>query len=92
LVVLEAASLEIPVICFRSAGGIPEILSANTGGIRTVNYSDINEMATQVLILKENQNLRKAEGKLAKALVEDFKVDVSGRKIIDTINNFLENA
>ena len=63
LVVLEAASLAIPTICFANAGGSPEFIENDCGFI--VTYGDLLTMAKRIKELVGDTTMRKAMGKKA---------------------------
>jgi glycosyltransferase involved in cell wall biosynthesis len=63
LVVLEAAAHQVPTICFKDAGGIPEFIEENAGIV--VDYLDIDSMARAIIELKENASKRKMLGEKA---------------------------
>ena len=56
LVVLEAASLAIPTVCFADAGGTAEFIEDDCGCV--VPYADLIEMATKLNNLVNNNALR----------------------------------
>jgi glycosyltransferase involved in cell wall biosynthesis len=65
LVVLEAADLSVPTICFKNAGGAIEFIESSGGG-RCVDYMDIEAMADTVLFYYKNEEVRKKAGSNAK--------------------------
>ena len=70
LVVLEAAALEVPSICFANAGGVPEFIGDNAGLI--VDYLDVDGMAKAIIKLKNDSNLRRSFGICAKTKVNEY--------------------
>jgi glycosyltransferase involved in cell wall biosynthesis len=56
LVVLEAASLGIPTVCFDNAGGAPEFVEEDCG--YSVPYADLYQMACSLHELATNRILR----------------------------------
>ncbi len=56
LVVLEAASLGIPTVCFDNAGGAPEFVEEDCG--YSVPYSDLYQMACSLHELATNRIIR----------------------------------
>jgi glycosyltransferase involved in cell wall biosynthesis len=65
LVVLEAASLEIPTICFRDAGGSPEFVSGDAG--ICVDYGNLIQVAEAIYELENNAAKRIEMGAKAKS-------------------------
>jgi glycosyltransferase involved in cell wall biosynthesis len=60
LVVLDAASLGKPVVCFEQAGGAPELIEQDAGFV--VPYLDVSALAAAVVQLVENSDLRQQMG------------------------------
>lgn len=60
LVILEAATLGKPVVCFDNAGGTPEFVRNDAGFV--VPYLDISAMADKIIALAEDDGLRKIMG------------------------------
>lgn len=67
LVVLDAASLGCPIVCFDQAGGAPEFVENDAG--RVVPYLDVDKMAVAVNELVEDATLRSRLGEGARAKV-----------------------
>ena len=67
LVVLEAASLGLPVLCFRGSGGIPEFVDPDCGSV--VPYLAVDHMADQVCTLAAHPAIRLAQGRRGAAKV-----------------------
>lgn len=82
LVVMDAASLGIPIICFDRAGGAPELAETDAGIV--VPYLDVESMADAILQLSNNDSLRKQLGRRAQQkVVERHDVSVGGEYIVD---------
>ena len=64
LVVLEAAMLAKPIICFDKAGGAKDFVEKDCGFV--VNYLDKNKVAEKIIELKENPILKKKLGDSAR--------------------------
>lgn len=60
LVVLEAATLGVPTVCFKEAGGAAEFVEADCG--YTVPYGDLGTMVHKLHALVQDQQLRKEMG------------------------------
>ena len=65
LVILEAANMDIPSLCFENAGGAPEFVKAGNGG-KVIPYLDIEDAADQVIYYFENPQERFKAGENAK--------------------------
>jgi glycosyltransferase involved in cell wall biosynthesis len=80
LVCLEAALLEKPIVCFASAGGVPELVENDAGYV--VPYLDLATMVRRLLELLHDLPLRKSMGHRARAKVlERYSVGVAAPKI-----------
>jgi glycosyltransferase involved in cell wall biosynthesis len=64
LVVLEAAMLSKPIICFDKAGGAKDFVENDCGFV--VDYLDIQTVAAKIVELKNNPKLKKELGKNAR--------------------------
>ncbi len=67
LVVLEAAAMGCPVVCFRDAGGAEELAAA--GGGMAVPYLDAQAMAEAILALSKDPEKRRRLGDDARKIV-----------------------
>ena len=85
LVAIEAASLGKPIICFKGASGIPEMIEKEGGFV--VPYLDVNEMMEKVILLFNNPNLQKTNSSAIKQISLDY--DVSKKAPI--INNIIDD-
>jgi glycosyltransferase involved in cell wall biosynthesis len=87
LVMLEAATLEIPTVCFAGHGS-QEFVEYDAGMI--VPYLDIQVMAQRVLQLLLNEDLRQALGQRAKAKAhERHDVEVAAPLLLTTMERML---
>jgi len=90
LVVLEAASLEKPVLCFAEAGGPPEFVENHCGFV--LPYLDVAAMSARIVELIENPSLRDELGRRARAKVlERHDVEVVAPRIMNIIERVLAN-
>jgi glycosyltransferase involved in cell wall biosynthesis len=88
LVCLEAALLEKPVICFAGAGGAPELVEEDSGFV--VPYLDLNAMADKLLLLSENEELRRKMGACGAVKVRNrFSLDVMAPRLYHLIDGLL---
>lgn len=89
LVCLEAALLEKPILCFAGAGGTPELVEEDSGFV--VPYLDLNAMADKLLLLRENEGLRRKMGACGAVKVrERFSLDVLAPRLYHLIENLLD--
>jgi glycosyltransferase involved in cell wall biosynthesis len=86
LVVLQAANHNIPVICFKDSGGIPEFVANSKGGI-SVGYLNINEAAKAVIDFYDNPDRKQECGNNAKRYLLERHQDISefSKKLLDAI-------
>jgi len=87
LVALEVASMEKPIVFFENAGGIPELFTNDKGGVQ-VPFGNIEEMASAILYLYDNPEIRIKKGKEAANLVNDYDINIIGQqleKVIDEV-------
>lgn len=88
LVMLDAASLGKPLVCFAHAGGAPELVESDAGLI--VPYMDLDAMAAAVLKLMEDPELRATLGEGARRKTwERHDRTVGGEHIAGTVEEFL---
>lgn len=67
LACLEAAAMEIPVVCFAGAGGMPELVGSGCGLVSA--YLDIDAMAGDITRLAQDPALAQASAKRARARI-----------------------
>lgn len=67
LICLEAATLAKPIVCFESAGGMPEFVEQDCGFVTP--YIDIIAMANRLLQLLDSPDLRTTMGACARRKV-----------------------
>lgn len=87
LVVLDAASIGIPIICFDKAGGAPEIVESDAGII--VPYMDVTAMANALISLIKDVALREKMGQRAHEKAENYDISLGGMRILNIINNVM---
>jgi len=84
LVCLEAAQCGLPTVCFERAGGAPEFVEDDAGLV--VPYLDIEAMATAVVGLAKDADLRRRMGTRARAKVDErFTAEKQGPKFLEEI-------
>jgi glycosyltransferase involved in cell wall biosynthesis len=69
LVVLEAAIIGKPIICFDKAGGAKDFVESDCGAI--VDYLDVDAVVQKIVDFKENIVLREQMGENARKKVEE---------------------
>lgn len=88
LVIMEAAALGVPTVCFDGAGGGREFVEDDAGCV--VPYLDVGAMAECVLDLLRNNELRTKLGRRARDKVrERHDIDVSAPKLLRIIERML---
>ena len=85
LVVLEAAALGIPALCFQNSGGMTEFISKEC----CVEYLDLASMAKELLRLSVNPNIRKELGEASRQKVfrNHTLASGTGEKILSIIQS-----
>lgn len=85
LVMLTAAKLKKPIVAFDKSGGAAEFLDNDHGFLSP--YLDIDIMATHIVRLMENQEIRKEYGqKIYARLENDYSEKELAQKIFDLID------
>lgn len=88
LVVLEAAMLNKPILCFDKGGGAPEFVQDDSGFI--VPYLDIELMSERVVTLLMNSDMRQNHGnRAAKKVKQRHDVAVIAPRIFQVIQRLL---
>lgn len=88
LVLLEAASIGKPIVCFDNSGGAPEFVEDDCGFV--VPYLDIEAMADKVVALMKSVDLRQSLGeRAAKKAWHRHDVTVLAPKILNLIERFI---
>ena len=88
LVVLEAATLGKPSVCFDETGGAREFIENDCGFV--VPHLDVMAMADAVLNLLGSPDLRTRLGENAKAKVQAYDVAVAAPKIWNVIERYYQ--
>jgi glycosyltransferase involved in cell wall biosynthesis len=85
LVCLQAAAFQKPIICFDSAGGMPEFVGKDCGFV--VPYMDVEKAAEKIIYLAENRDIASEMGKNAsKKVLEQHDVEKVSKKLLEIIN------
>jgi LmbE family N-acetylglucosaminyl deacetylase/glycosyltransferase involved in cell wall biosynthesis len=88
LVMLDAASLGKPIVCFEHAGGTPELVETDAGVV--VPYLDVDAMAAAVARLVESPELRAKLGENARRKTrERHDVSVGAEHIARAVHQLL---
>lgn len=88
LVVLEAALLQKPIICFENAGGAPELVEQDAGIV--VGYLDVAAAAEAIITLIDDPVLRRKKGKIAhNKVLERHNTEQSIQKILTIIHDLM---
>jgi glycosyltransferase involved in cell wall biosynthesis len=87
LVCLEAASMEIPIVCFDKAGGACELVGNDSGFI--VPYLDLSGMADKVSTLLNSKELRLRYGRRAAQKTRQlYDVEIGAPRILEVIRRY----
>jgi glycosyltransferase involved in cell wall biosynthesis len=85
LVVLEAATLQKPIICFDRAGGAKDFVEQDCGFI--VDYLDIDKTVEKIVELKDNTALRQQMGENGrKKVLERHNQDNAFKTFVEILN------
>ncbi len=88
LVVLEAALLQKPIVCFENAGGAPELVEQDAGTV--VGYLDVAAAAEAIITLIDDPALRRKKGQNAhKKVLERHNTEQSIQKIMTIIHDLM---
>ena len=88
IVMLEAASLGLPLVCFESTGGGPEFALHKAGLIAP--YLDIFTFAQHILALANDKEARRRLGAAgAEEVRRQYDIDVQAPKLLKIINDFM---
>jgi glycosyltransferase involved in cell wall biosynthesis len=91
IVMLEAAALGVPVLCFAGTGGGPEFVGSESGAV--VPYLDINAMAKAVVSIATNAEWREHLVNTARARVSsEFSLAVQAPKLRDLVIQHLAES
>jgi glycosyltransferase involved in cell wall biosynthesis len=91
LVMLEAAELGLPTVCFAGSGGGPEFVAEGRG--ESVPYLDISAFVEQIIRLQSDLPSKQRMGELARQRVQDIhRVDVQGPRILRTMEICMSQA
>ena len=85
LVVLEAAILSKPIICFDKAGGAKDFVENDCGAV--IEYLNIDKVVEKIVELKENLSLRKQIGVVArKKVLERHNQEKAFQTFVEILN------
>lgn len=88
--VLDAMACGLPVIATQ-AGGIPEMVEDGKGGY-LVPIQSPEEFSEKILILLQNESLRKSMGEFNKKKVQEFSITQTIQKTYQVYYSFLGNS
>ena len=89
LVMLEAAALGKPIVCFGGSGGAPEFVEGDAGV--AVPYGDVESMAVRVVELLGDPDRRDALGNAARDKVQaEHDLEIAAPRILDVIRRAVE--
>jgi glycosyltransferase involved in cell wall biosynthesis len=88
LVMLEAASAGVPMVCFAGGGGAPEFVIPDAGLVSA--YLDVGDMAESVVRLLQRDDERRGMGLVAAARVRrEHTVEQAGPVLVDVLRDAL---
>ncbi len=88
LVCLEAASLGKPVICFADAGGMPDFVGDDAGGV--IPFGDTHAFAAQIReYYLDREKLRSAGTAAYRKITTDFSLETCCRRFCDVIDSMI---
>jgi glycosyltransferase involved in cell wall biosynthesis len=88
LVVLEAAMLEKPIICFDKSGGAKDFVESDCGAI--IDYLDIENVAEKILEFKTNPLLIKQMGENArKKVLERHNQEFAFKTFVEILESYI---
>ncbi|QHS56343.1 glycosyltransferase family 4 protein [Mucilaginibacter sp. 14171R-50] len=90
LVCLEAAALQKPIFCFKGTGGIPEIVTPDTG--QTFDYGDIDAMANAIIETYRQPEKAAQAGKNAADMVKKYDVNIIAPQIFTLISDVIAGS
>lgn len=86
LVVLEAAILSKPIICFDKAGGAKDFVENDCGAV--IEYLNVDDVARKIVELKENKALVEQMGILGrKKVLERHNQTIAFQTFVDILND-----
>lgn len=86
IVMTEASSFGIPIICFENTGGSNEFLDQESGFI--IPYGDISKVSERILELKNNHSLyHKMAGNIQKKSIAIHDININASLILNKILN-----
>lgn len=90
LACLEAAAMEIPIVCFAGSGGIPAMVTRDRCGF-VAPYLDIAAMAQDIVRLIRDPQLCHSTGCNGRVKVaRDSLIDATGPQLLEVMNVLLE--
>jgi glycosyltransferase involved in cell wall biosynthesis len=91
LVVLEAALLKKPVVCFQKAGGAPELIEEDAGEV--VEYLNVQAASNALVSLVQHPATRQSKGLRAyQKVLERHNTDQSIQKVISIIEKHMKGT
>ena len=89
LVVLEAAALGLPVVCFAGSGGAPEFVQRDAGLVSP--YLDLDAVVSDLTKLRDDPGLGRRLGGIGRARVErEYGVDLRGRQLLRSMERCMQ--
>jgi len=89
VVMLEAASMGLPIVCFSGAGGGPELVQNDSGIV--VPYLNLDAMADACIKLAANDSLRMQLGSVARRKIRTrYRLEHKGPEVLAEIHKLIQ--
>jgi glycosyltransferase involved in cell wall biosynthesis len=89
LVCLEAASLKLPIICFKGGGGMVEFVNSNNGWV--IPYLDVDAFVSlAVHLLQSDKKEIRNKGLQASTDVKAYDIELGGKKLASILNSVFD--
>lgn len=91
LVVLEAAALQKPILCFAGSGGSPQFVATDNGYV--LPYEDTASMANKLCEIQGNPTDAQKRGRMAQShFIQNFEIQTVAPRIIGLIKKYHVHA
>lgn len=91
LVMLEAAALQKPILCFQGSGGCSEFVERNNGYV--VPYEDTTSMANKLCEIQKNPTDAQKRGRMAQSnFIRNFEIQTVAPRMIGLIKKYHVHA
>jgi glycosyltransferase involved in cell wall biosynthesis len=87
-VVLEAASVGKPILCFDNSGGVTEFVNDDVG--RVVPYLDVHSMANEIISLIQNPDIYQTLSRNSREKSKYYSTDLQAPKLLSIIERYID--